>query len=234
MIETWALFLEALPGYALKLGAALICGALLGLEREWKDKPAGLRTILLITLGSALFMMVSEIIPLRTSGPETITRVDPSRIAAGVVSGIGFLGAGSIIQSRGAVHGLTTAAVIWSAAAIGLCAGTGRIMLGLAFTTLTLGVLIVMDPFSDWLSRFGRQMELDFIAPDDSLVLTQIEVMLRKHGVTTDQIGMQPHGEGAVRVRVTYRTGGGAAHRLLGSLTQVEGLRGVRRYDETR
>src|SRR5690606_38344748 len=111
MIENWHELVDQLPTFAVRLLVALVCGTLLGLERERREKPAGIRTIVLITVGSALYMIVSSLVPLAMDWPE-ITRADPSRIAAQVVTGIGFLGAGTIIQARGAIHGLTTAAVI--------------------------------------------------------------------------------------------------------------------------
>ena len=126
MIEEFDFLLGFLPEVAIKPGVACLCGLLLGMEREWRGKPAGLRTITLMTVGATLFMIVSDLVALTIDGPEAITRVDPSRIASQVVSGIGFLGAGAIIQSRGSIHGLTTAATVWVAASIGLCVGVRK------------------------------------------------------------------------------------------------------------
>ena len=155
MIEETDLLLEFLPDAGIKLGVAFLCGILLGMERELKGKPAGLRTMTLITVGSTLFMIVSELVTVTTGGPEAITRVDPSRIASQVVSGIGFLGAGAIIESRGSVHGLTTAATIWVAAGIGLCIGVGFPALAGGITLLVLTVLVALQPLRTWLNRRG-------------------------------------------------------------------------------
>jgi len=155
MIEETDLLLEFLPEAGIKLGVAFLCGILLGMERELKGKPAGLRTMTLITVGSTLFMIVSELATVATGGPEAITRVDPSRIASQVVSGIGFLGAGAIIESRGSVHGLTTAATIWVAAGIGLCIGVGFPVLAGGITLLVLTVLVALQPLRTWLNRRG-------------------------------------------------------------------------------
>lgn len=145
-----------LPAIAVRVGAAIVCGLMLGVERERKDKPAGIRTIMLITVGATIYMLVSELIPTMTEGPESITRTDPARVAAQVVTGIGFLGAGTIIQARGSVHGLTTAAVIWVAAAIGLVIGLGFPLLGIGLTLVVLLALVAFEPLT---RRMGRNDE---------------------------------------------------------------------------
>lgn len=107
----------------LKLGLAVIFGGAIGLERQISGKPAGLRTNMLICLGSALLMDLSLQIGIVDGGDRI---GDPARIAAQIVSGIGFIGAGTIMQARGAVVGLTTAATIWVVAAIGMTVGAGH------------------------------------------------------------------------------------------------------------
>ena len=101
-----------IDGVIYRTAAAVLVGTLVGVEREFRDKPAGLRTLVLISLGACVFSMVSLVI----SGPM----VDQTRIAAQVVTGVGFLGAGSILRSTKAVYGLTTAASIWMVAALGM------------------------------------------------------------------------------------------------------------------
>ena len=108
--------------YAVRLLAAAVLAGLIGLEREMKGRAAGLRTHILVSLGSALVMLTSIYISEMYRG---VAEVDPSRIAAQVVSGIGFLGAGAIIRSQASVSGLTTAATLWIASAIGLACGVG-------------------------------------------------------------------------------------------------------------
>jgi len=112
--------MESLLDITIKIFFSLFLGGLVGLEREIKHKPAGLRTNILICLGSTIIMIVSLNLS-KIYG----SIVDPSRIAAQVVTGIGFIGAGAIIRSRGSVHGLTTAATIWVIAGIGLAIGNG-------------------------------------------------------------------------------------------------------------
>ena len=125
------------------LAAAL--GAIIGLERELRQKEAGLRTNILITMGSALFTIMS----IEISGPDG----DPARIAAQIVTGIGFLGGGAILHTKGTVHGLTTAATIWMNAAIGVAAGAGRYRLAMVATTVTLVTLVALVPVDRWLDK---------------------------------------------------------------------------------
>ena len=122
----------ALAGRVL-IAAAL--GAVLGLEREWRGKEAGLRTNTLIAVGAALFTAMSM-----TFGG------DPARVAAQVVTGVGFLGAGAILRTSGNIHGLTTAAMIWVNAAIGLTCGAGHIRLAAASTLIVLVAMIGLTP----------------------------------------------------------------------------------------
>lgn len=122
-----------------RLGLAAILGAAVGLERELSEKPAGLRTNILICLGAALF---SELSIHFTWWGSPGTPADPGRIASQIVSGIGFLGAGAIIQSRADVRGLTTAATIWVVAAIGMAVGAGALIPAIGGTVLILLVLV--------------------------------------------------------------------------------------------
>lgn len=137
-------FLSVLPDFLLKFIVAIICGGLIGIERERKGKAAGLRTIVLICLGSALYMIISEYIA-RATGQTS----DPGRVAAQVVTGIGFIGAGTIIQSRGTITGLTTAATIWVVAAIGLAIGAGFHEIAVSFTLLVLITLTLLGRFEN-------------------------------------------------------------------------------------
>jgi putative Mg2+ transporter-C (MgtC) family protein len=124
----------------LRLALAAGLGGAIGLEREFRHKPAGLRTNMLIALGSALFSIMSVQVG--------VTAGSPDRIAAQVVTGIGFLGAGAILRSGENVHGLTTAATIWVNAAIGMAAGLGFYSAAALGATLTLVVLALL-PFME-------------------------------------------------------------------------------------
>jgi putative Mg2+ transporter-C (MgtC) family protein len=132
---------ESIPWLPLvaRLLMSILCGAMIGMEREWAGKGAGLRTLILICMGATLYMGVSELLSFKTPIPY-----DASRIASQVVVGVGFLGAGAIIMGRGRVHGLTTAATIWVTAAIGLIIGLGYPFFGLLVTAIVLVILILL------------------------------------------------------------------------------------------
>ena len=133
-----------LNDFLLKSGMAILCGGIIGVERELKRKAAGFRTNILICLGSTYFMLVSVLAGSLSTGRPG----DPGRVAAQVVTGIGFLGAGTIIHSRGQIAGLTTAALIWVVASVGLLIGAGfhvLALLGTAVIFLTLTVLGMVE-----------------------------------------------------------------------------------------
>ncbi len=134
MTELAAMF-AVRPDDVIKLIAAFLVGLMVGAEREYHDKAAGMRTITMISVGAALFTIFS----VRIAGDK-----DPGRIAAQIVSGIGFLGAGVIIQRRGQVIGLTTAATIWIAAALGIGMGVGYLLFTFLAAILFIVVLAVL------------------------------------------------------------------------------------------
>lgn len=123
---------------ALKLVLAAVLGGLVGMERELRDKPAGLRTNILICVGSTLFMSLSTTIAQLLGG-------DPTRIAAQIISGIGFLGAGAVLHSHGFVLGLTTAATIWVVAGIGMALGSGMYSLAVFVTGMSIVTLYFLS-----------------------------------------------------------------------------------------
>ena len=121
----------------ISLLVATVLGGAIGLERELRGKPAGLRTNILICLGSCIFTIIST----------SLSGSDPGRIAAQIVAGIGFLGAGAIIHSGIGIHGLTTAAGIWVVSSIGMACGARMYSLAVSATLLTLIVLLLLPPF---------------------------------------------------------------------------------------
>jgi len=133
----------------LRLGLAAALGMSIGIERELRRKPAGLRTNTLIALGSALFTVISfELARVYGGG-------SPDRIAAQIVTGIGFLGGGAIMRSGSEVHGLTTAATAWVNAAIGMAAGMGNYAAAMVGTLMTLIVLVVLPPIENYFERLA-------------------------------------------------------------------------------
>lgn len=223
-IESWEIILEMFPDFAVKLGVALVCGILLGAERERQDKPAGLRTIVLITVGSTLFMIISDLMPRISVGSAETMRVDPARIAAQVVTGIGFLGAGTIIQTRGSVHGLTTAAIIWFAAAVGLCIGIGFPLLATASTLLVLAALFALRPLRRRLSKMDeRRLKLEL--PNDSLRIEHVRSVLVGSGAYLTQFDVQPRAD-AADLEIAYFVSDSAAAGVLEALMRVEDVKG--------
>lgn len=136
----------------LRLGLALVLGALVGLERERGERTAGLRTHALVALGSCLIIIVSAFGFADILGMRNVV-LDPSRIAAQVVSGIGFLGAGTILLRKEIIKGLTTAAAIWVVAAIGLACGAGLLVEAVVTTVFTIVILTLLKPLRRRLHR---------------------------------------------------------------------------------
>lgn len=133
-----------------KVGLIILLSGIIGIDREIRHKPAGAKTHILVGIGSTIFMMVSIYIYMQYK--ET-TQVDPGRIAAQVVTGIGFLGAGTIIQSGGSVMGLTTAASLWSVAGIGLAVGCGMYQLAIIVTISVLFILFLTNKISEIIEK---------------------------------------------------------------------------------
>jgi putative Mg2+ transporter-C (MgtC) family protein len=159
----------ALSGWdsLLRLGVACALGGMIGFEREIRDREAGVRTHLLVSLGSALFTIVSayafhEFLV----GGGTVVRADPTRIAAQIVTGIGFLGAGAIIRDGLSIRGLTTAATLWVVAAIGMACGAGYYWPAVATTVLTL--------FALWPLRLLAYRAIEQIKPEENRLTVEL------------------------------------------------------------
>jgi putative Mg2+ transporter-C (MgtC) family protein len=125
------------PVFWLRLGTAVLCGGIIGLERQLRGKAAGIRTSILICLGTQLFVSLGS-----SFGGE---RVDPTRVLGQVVTGIGFLGGGVILAREGAVIGVTSAAVIWVLAALGSLIGLGHLVAAIILSVVTVGLLIGVE-----------------------------------------------------------------------------------------
>jgi putative Mg2+ transporter-C (MgtC) family protein len=151
LYESWAQLSTILVPFVVRCGAAALCGAIIGMERELKNKPAGFRTNILICLGAAMYMSVGLL--LTHEGGQAGS--DPARIAAQVVTGIGFIGAGCIIQERQRIKGITTAATIWVVAAIGIIAGAGFPILAFVSALMVTTTLVAL-----------RTVEKRFLEPE--------------------------------------------------------------------
>lgn len=160
-----------------RLFLASVFGALIGLERERKDWTAGMRTHMMVCLGAALIMLVSSYGFFEVLGTANVV-LDPSRVAAQVVSGIGFIGAGTILfLNQGKIRGLTTASGLWTVAAIGLATGGGMYFAAGAATVLALIILWALQPLENRIKRRFKQRTLRIEAfkdADTNLILKRI------------------------------------------------------------
>lgn len=161
--------------FILRLFTAGILGAVIGLDREYRAKEAGYRTHFLVSLGSALIMIVSQYGFQQIIQQDSVS-LDPSRVAAQVVSGIGFLGAGTIIIQKQFVRGLTTAAGIWATAGIGLAVGAGMYGIGVAATLLT---LVGLELLSLVFKSLGMKSSLIIFSTSEKDIIRHIISVLR-------------------------------------------------------
>jgi putative Mg2+ transporter-C (MgtC) family protein len=210
----------------IKLALATACGAAIGIERELHDKPAGLRTNMLICVGSALITMVSLHVAL-SYAERQVNIADPGRIAAQIVSGIGFLGAGTIIQARGSVHGLTTAATIWVMAGVGLAIGSGAYAPAIATTVILLGTLAVLG----WLEAHitpRRHFVFFHVAADRRPgLIDEINNLADREKISLDEFGMKRNDKGVtIDFALTLPTRRRDA--LIDGLLDLPGVRDVR------
>jgi putative Mg2+ transporter-C (MgtC) family protein len=158
--------------FIIGLFVAAVLGGILGYEREIHGRPAGLRTHLLVSLGAAAFMLLSPYVASMGKGIPA----DPGRIAAQIVTGIGFLGAGAIVKEGISVRGLTTAACLWVAAAIGMTAGAGRYMGAVLITALALFALVLLPRLEERVKTHSYRI-LEVVTPIDAEVRSIINAV---------------------------------------------------------
>lgn len=177
--------------FFLRLGLAALLGGVVGLEREVHGRPAGIRTYLVLSLGSALLMVLSEYLLLDFPGkfPGLAVQGDPGRIAGQAITGVGFLGAGVIIRYKDSIRGLTTAACVWLVCSVGLAVGAGFYLVGLATTCLTLVALIGLKAVErrlpkDWFETLEVQ------AADRPDLVQQVQDLLKREGLDLVSYGL--------------------------------------------
>jgi putative Mg2+ transporter-C (MgtC) family protein len=172
-----------------RLSLAVVLGGAVGLERELRGKAAGLRTNILICAGSALFTHLSIAIPAaRGVG-------DPGRIAAQIVTGVGFIGAGTILHSRGHISGLTSAATIWLVAAIGVALGAGATMEAAGATLLVILVLRALRVLETYLRTVGGVSRVTVEVVPDPQRITDIERIVREAGLAVEELRSERRGD---------------------------------------
>src|SRR5215831_5025746 len=164
------------PSILGKLVLAALLGGVIGLERQIREKPAGLRTNILICVGSTLFMSISTKVAALVGG-------DPTRIAAQIISGIGFLGAGAVLHSHGFVLGLTTAATIWVVAGVGMALGSGMYMVAIFATAMSLLTLYFLSFIEDRIQG-RRSYSYSLVVSDLNQALASINRVLQESSVS--------------------------------------------------
>lgn len=203
----------------LRLFVALILGAVIGLERERQERAAGLRTVTMVSLGSCLFTVVGE---------YGFHPTDPSRVAAQIVTGIGFLGAGTIFLRKDLVRGLTTAATIWATAAVGMAAGTEQYFAAVFTTLLVLGVLMVLKPVERRFFKRPSEATVTLVMPRGDSEIDRVRAALTAIGAFPESIRVNELAEGADRIEMDV---GLPANRttseLLNQLRKVDGARQI-------
>jgi putative Mg2+ transporter-C (MgtC) family protein len=216
-----------LPESLIKVLAAIICGGIIGYERERKGKPAGLRTNILICLGATMYMIISEYIAIK----HVTQFSDPGRVAAQVVVGIGFIGAGTIIQARGTVAGLTTAATIWVVAAIGLVIGAGFPIMALIFTLIVLLMLAPIRFIGKFLLGKCEFIDIDITFPPDEKIKSQLLSVLNDHDVEQQHIELSEK-DNMMRMKLSYCHKHPSHYRFLPELWTIEGLTALRKSSQ--
>jgi putative Mg2+ transporter-C (MgtC) family protein len=175
------------PEYLIRIIAALILGGIIGAERERHKKAVGLRTLILISVGSALFTILS----LQMVGPDG---ENPGRVAANIVSGIGFLGAGVILEERGQVVGLTTAATIWVAAAVGMAAGAGQYILAGITVFIVMVVLLLFTRIEDYLEISSEERTYEITAKTSWDKFKELKSLFKDYGLLINSYKQEKKG----------------------------------------
>ncbi len=216
-MESRDLLLGVLPSFLLRGGFALVCGGLIGAERERRGKPAGFRTNILICLGATLYMLTGELL----QAAHQSSGIDPTRIAAQVVTAIGFLGAGTIVHTRGSILGLTSAATIWVVAGIGLLIGAGFPGLGLLTTLLALASLEALQRLEPRILGRCRRATLDLVFDDPQRrTRAELTLVLAEQDPALCSYAFSDEGE-RLRLKVDYCEIHPSHHRYLAELLEV-------------
>lgn len=214
-----------------ELSIAVVLSVVIGIEREYQEKAAGVRTCALVGLGAALFTVVSRNGAWLLPG-LTVTNVDGSRVAAQIVSGIGFLGAGLIFVRRDSVQGLTTAASVWMVAAVGMAAGAGVPDLAVAATLIYMVVVVGILPLRRRIPHTPNRRDTFWITYEDGRgALRDIMRAIGDHGVSVEGlnvVGSQDvDGVRLQRVQLDLHAATSSLNDLLRTLADVPGVQGL-------
>lgn len=223
---------------------AFVLSAVVGLERELRGKSAGLRTQTIVGTASALILLVGKYGFSDVLGPDV--RLDPARLGAQIVSGVGFLGAGLIITRHGAIRGLTTAAAVWETAAIGMAAGAGLPVLAVVVTALHFVVTLGFTTLAPRLpGRFRGAVRVHVVYEHGAGVLRDILAVCSAHQWSVQEMSVDPEQRGSELTRLADPTAGGVvgvaftlfgpqANQAVHELAGVDGVVSIVRADEER
>ncbi|MCD6193681.1 MAG: hypothetical protein DRI99_07155 [Candidatus Aminicenantes bacterium] len=203
---------------ALKLLLAVGLGGLIGLERESSHKPAGFRTNILICLGATMMMILSTLL----LGQENARTSDLTRIAAGVITGIGFIGAGTIIHARGMVIGLTTAATIWVVSGLGLVIGAGYYLVALIYAGVVILTLIIFRQFEEHYLKKNRFTYLLKTKPLPQ-ILSKLRQVAFHEGIRFSEIALKKEGQLQI-IKLSFNTSEEKEQQFNQSILQLEGI----------
>jgi putative Mg2+ transporter-C (MgtC) family protein len=219
------------PQVALRLGVAALFGMLVGIERERRHRAAGMRTMALVALGAALFTLVA-IYPYTSIVAAQRAQIEPTRIMAQIVTGIGFLGAGTIWLRKDVVRGLTTAAALWVVAAVGMACGAGLWIPAGAAIGILFAVLVALRPIERWIfpAHKAHVIRLHVQAtPQVGAAVAEVRAICDRAGITVDTLTISPSKRTGEIVRLGCQVPQAEAlGRALVELRQVPGVQGVR------
>jgi len=197
---------------------SFVCGAVVGSERERQEKPAGLRTLILICVGSTIFTMASM------SG--ALGGKEPARIAAQIVTGVGFLGAGSILRERHGITGLTTAASIWAVSAVGIVVGAGYAVGGAASALAIVFTLAGLSRAEDWVGRCSRQRIVVTYRAERGKTRALLQRIVDQERRATFVGGERDNGDGTCAITIDYCTSHKEHRAVLASIAELPAVDG--------
>lgn len=204
--------------YSLRIGAALLIGMIVGLEREFQGKPAGIRTNILMCVGSCLIMIISLQVARESGGTA-----DPGRIAAQVVPGVGFLCAGTIMRSRFSISGLTTAATIWVLSALGLAAGAGYYLLASAGTVAIVIVLILIRYLETYIISRRTTYKINVEMEKSSMAPSLVNEVIQKKNIPREDLKYQSEKEKLITV-FEYTASKKELDKTIRKISSIEGV----------
>jgi putative Mg2+ transporter-C (MgtC) family protein len=214
-----------------RIATGALLGAVIGYERDRHRRPVGLRTHLIVAMTAATFMVIStQFVYFQHYGKEDLVEVDASRIAASVVSGIGFLAGGAILRNGITVQGLTTAAGLWLVTAIGMSAGAGMYVESVVVTAMGIAALTVLRRFEDKDDRLLQHRRMSVVLGDDALAMDAVLTGLKKLGAVVSDVEYERRLDVAKRrTRLTFDVKFPMVLAIPDLITAVEIVPGVRR-----